>query len=1143
MADIKISQLPVATSVTTTDIVVLNQGGDTKTASLSLVRGAGAGGTVTSITAGTGLNGGTITSSGTVDVKYGTTSGTAAQGNDSRLSNSRTPTAHASTHAVGGSDELTPASIGAASTTQLASYVPTTRSVSSGTGMTGGGDLTGDRTLSVVFGTVSGTVTEGDDSRLSNSRTPTAHAASHAAGASDAITPASIGAVSTTQLAGLATTAQLAGYVPTSRLVSAGTGLSGGGELNADRTISLANVGTAGTYGSSSSVPVITTNAQGQVSSVTSSSIAIAGSQVSGNISGNAGNVTGTVAVANGGTGATGATNARTNLSAAKSGANTDITSVALTTGTISTTPASAADICNKAYADSIASGVNFHEACDYATIAALSPAASYNQPGGAGVGVDATLTGTTNVALDVDGTTVSAGQRILVKNQSSQIENGIYTVTRQGDGSTLPYILTRATDYDTSGSAPNEVQAGDFVLVLNGSIANTAWVQQTPAPVVFGSSNLVFIQFAAASTAYFAGTGLSLSSNTFSITTTGVSALTAGSASVIPVITTNTQGQITNLTTAQVTAAGIGAVATADLTQLAVAGKVPQLDGSGLISTTQIPALTSAQIAQITPSVIGAVATSDLTQLAIAGKVPQLDGSGFLSTAQLADIAGLPVGAVGSSTVVPVITTDSKGRITNLTTAQITGGGSGTSQVASFSAGTTGFTPSTATTGAVTLAGTLNIANGGTGATSQIAALNALAGSVTSGQYLRGNGTNVSMSSLQSSDLSGTIAIANGGTGASTQQGALNAISGSQTAGYHFRSDGTNVSLQPMTVADVTAGTLAVQHGGTGATSQAAALTSLGAAPLADVMHRYVEYAAFAIVIGTMNTGVTPNTFTITATGTYPPDGTMVSVGDTVLFTAQTGVTIQNGPWVCTTAGAVGVSAVFQRPSWFSGTARNGIYCTVKAGISRNGYTYAFVGPVGSEINVGTSTVTAVTVNQRVSNVGSAANTFSGKQTFAVNSATVNPASFSATTTGIALLTTQQLGALEWDTTQMYITNSTQLAGLTRSPIATAQALINAQVGTTYTIALTDAGYLVTLNNAAAVAVSIPTDASVAFPIGTQILLMQLGAGQVTVAAVTPGTTAVNSKNGTKTAGQYAIVSLIKVAANSWVVAGDATV
>jgi hypothetical protein len=73
------------------------------------------------------------------------------------------------------------------------------------------------------------------------------------------------------------------------------------------------------------------------------------------NTTGTASNVTGTVAVANGGTGGTNATDARTNLTAAKSGANTDITSIALTTGTISTAPSASTDIVNKTYADGLA--------------------------------------------------------------------------------------------------------------------------------------------------------------------------------------------------------------------------------------------------------------------------------------------------------------------------------------------------------------------------------------------------------------------------------------------------------------------------------------------------------------------------------------------------------------------------------------------------------------------------------------------------------------------------------------------------------------------------------------------------------------------------------------------------------------------
>ena len=73
------------------------------------------------------------------------------------------------------------------------------------------------------------------------------------------------------------------------------------------------------------------------------------------NTTGTASNVTGTVAVANGGTGGTTSADARTNLTAAKSGANTDITSAALTTGTISTAPSAATDIVNKTYADGLA--------------------------------------------------------------------------------------------------------------------------------------------------------------------------------------------------------------------------------------------------------------------------------------------------------------------------------------------------------------------------------------------------------------------------------------------------------------------------------------------------------------------------------------------------------------------------------------------------------------------------------------------------------------------------------------------------------------------------------------------------------------------------------------------------------------------
>ena len=102
----------------------------------------------------------------------------------------------------------------------------------------------------------------------------------------------------------------------------------------------------------------------------------------------------------------------------------------------------------------------------------------------------------------------------------------------------------------------------------------------------------------------------------------------------------------------------------------------------------------------------------------------------------------------------------------------------------------------------------------------------------------------------------------------------------------------------------------------------------------------------------------------------------------------------------------------------------------------------------------------------------------------------------------------------------------------------------LNAQTGTTYTFVLADNGKLVTASNASAQTYSIPTNASVAYPIGTQINLIQIGAGQVTVQAVTSGTTTILSNAATPAApkcrNQYASLTCIKAATDTWYVIGD---
>lgn len=97
----------------------------------------------------------------------------------------------------------------------------------------------------------------------------------------------------------------------------------------------------------------------------------------------------------------------------------------------------------------------------------------------------------------------------------------------------------------------------------------------------------------------------------------------------------------------------------------------------------------------------------------------------------------------------------------------------------------------------------------------------------------------------------------------------------------------------------------------------------------------------------------------------------------------------------------------------------------------------------------------------------------------------------------------------------------------------------LNNQSGTTYTLAEGDAGQLVTLTNAGAIALTVPTNATVPFAIGTQITIAQSGAGTVTVAGEVGVT--INSADGDlKLRTQWSAATIIKIATNSWILIGD---
>ena len=104
---------------------------------------------------------------------------------------------------------------------------------------------------------------------------------------------------------------------------------------------------------------------------------------------------------------------------------------------------------------------------------------------------------------------------------------------------------------------------------------------------------------------------------------------------------------------------------------------------------------------------------------------------------------------------------------------------------------------------------------------------------------------------------------------------------------------------------------------------------------------------------------------------------------------------------------------------------------------------------------------------------------------------------------------------------------------------LAIAMIALNAQTGTSYTTVLGDDGKLVTMDNASAITFTIPPNSSVAFGIGTQINIMQLGAGQVTITAGA-GVTLRSAGTKVKTSAQYAVATVVKIASDTWVAVGN---
>ena len=228
-------------------------------------------------------------------------------------------------------------------------------------------------------------------------------------------------------------------------------------------------------------------------------------------------------------------------------------------------------------------------------------------------------------------------------------------------------------------------------------------------------------------------------------------------------------------------------------------------------------------------------------------------------------------------------------------------------------------------TTGTATnVTGKVEVLNGGTGSTTQQSAINTLAGATTSGSYLRGDGSNIVMSGIQvadvptlnqnttgtSANVTGVVAVANGGTGSSLQQIAMNTLAGATTSGQFLRGNGTNVLMTGIQIVDVptlnqnttgtsanVTGVVAIANGGTGQNSKTAAFDALSPSTTKGDLILHNGTNNLRLAVGTNNqvlaadsaqaTGVkwtnaaSPDAFSYRQVG---PNNDMASAADKVL-------------------------------------------------------------------------------------------------------------------------------------------------------------------------------------------------------------------------------------------------------------------
>jgi hypothetical protein len=519
----------------------------------------------------------------------------------------------------------------------------------------------------------------------------------------------------------------------------------------------------SGTIGASLLTGTLTTAAQPNITSVgTLSSLSVTGNVAAGNLT-----TVGILSVTGTGT--------------SSIAGNLDMTSNNITN---LAEPVNPSDAATKQYVDSVAEGLHTHDSCNAATTGTLATLSggtvTYNN-GTAGVG--ATLT-TTGSYTTIDGVTLSDGMRILVKNEATAANNGIYVRTSST-------VLTRATDFDT----PAEMAGGDFTFVTAGTLYDsTGWVMPDPVTTV-GTTDVNWTQFSGAGT-YTAGTGLTLTGTVFSVNASQTQITSVGTLTGLNVNGTVTASAFT-ANTGVFTGNGSG------LSSLAggnVTGQVANALVAGTVYTAAQPNITS----------VGTLSSLSVTGTATAGNLSTggtLSVTGNANVGNIGAAAGVFTSVSGNGSALTALNASniSTGTLAQarLANASVTLGstaltlGSTVTTVAGLSS-VTSTTFVGALTGAATTAGTVT-----TAAQPNITSVGTLSSLAVTGNITAGN---VSVST-------GTVTLGTLTTGANTTAGTITG-NFSLSAGSRLNATYADLAEKYVADADYEAGTVLVFGG-----------------------------------------------------------------------------------------------------------------------------------------------------------------------------------------------------------------------------------------------------------------------------------------------------------------------------------------